>query len=194
MEEIQSNPLAAETEPERHILERIWQSRAERLARVPKDESAGEQLVLLVVRLGPEQYAVEAEFIYDIRPRGAVTPVPRVPAWVVGLSNMRGKILSVFDLRQYFKLPIRAGVSGEQNQGYQVLVQASGLELALLVDDVSAVVSIPAANIRAEPGFLSGVRPEYIRGTFQTGDRRNVTILNLPALLGDQRLIIEEQI
>ncbi len=178
---------------ERSFIEQVWQSRAERLARVPSEEGADEQTEVLLLRLGSELYAMEAIHVYDIRPHSEVTPVPRVPDWMLGLSNIRGKILSVIDLRQYFKLPAKATNGGEQDQGYQVLVQDSGMELALAVDEVFSVESIPTRQIRPASGFMSGIRPEYIRGTYQHGNR-SVTILNLPALLGDHRMIIEEQI
>lgn len=178
--------------PDLAFMEQVWQSRAERLARVPSEDSAGEQMELLLLRLGAELYALEAIYVYDIRPHGNVTPVPRVPDWMLGLSNMRGRILSVIDLRRYFKLPVK-GTGGELDQTYHVLVQAGGLEVALSVDEVFSVESIPLQHIRQVSGFLTGIRPEYIRGAFQHGSR-TVTILNLPALLGDHRLIIEEQI
>jgi len=92
-----------EEEMSAETIKRIWARRAEQLAEVPEVEAAGERLQIVPLRLGREVYGVDAQCITDIRPVAAseITRVPRVPPWVAGVANLRGRIYSVLDLGRY---------------------------------------------------------------------------------------------
>jgi chemotaxis signal transduction protein len=86
-------------------MRQIWARRAAVLAEGPPEDDDGEQIELVVMRLGEELYALEARFVFDIRPFERITSVPRTPSWIAGVVNHRGRILSVIDLRRFFDLP-----------------------------------------------------------------------------------------
>ena len=86
-------------------LQQIWERRAAMLAAAPaQEEEEGEQIELVIVQLGLEFYGVEVRYVSDIRAAKQITRVPRVPDWVSGVVNLRGRILSVIDLRKFFGL------------------------------------------------------------------------------------------
>jgi len=185
-----------ETAPE--VVQRIWARRAAQLARVPVQEEEGERMELVLVRLGREVYGLDAEFVLDIRPAGQITRVPRVPDWVAGVVNLRGRILSVLDLSRFFGLPQE--VEREAISPYLVVVETPAMELALLVDDVLAVEALPASQVQGASDTLWGIRPEYVRGVAERRDRNipadeasSLVVLDLPALLADERLIVDEE-
>src|SRR5512142_2317152 len=82
-------------------IEKIWEQRAVQMAQAEVQEEAGDQLVVALIRLGRELLALEVSYVYDIRAKEALTRVPRVPEWVAGVTNLRGRILAVINLRAY---------------------------------------------------------------------------------------------
>jgi purine-binding chemotaxis protein CheW len=211
-----------ETAPE--VLQEVWARRAAQLARVPVEEERGEQIDLVLVRLGRELYGLNAQHVADIKPLEQITRVPRVPDWVAGVVNLRGRIYSVVNLRRFFGL---AGAERDGNDrkrsdetrslgenGFLVVVEVPAMEVALLVEDVLNVEALPANQIQEATGTVRGLRPEYVHGV---AERRNrdatrssstdgnlakvsassnamLIVLNLPALLADERLIVHEEI
>ena len=180
-------------------LELAWARRAAALARVPSEEEAGDQVELVFLRLGRETYGIDAQYVLDIRPALTITPVPRVPDWVAGVTNLRGRILSVTDLKRFLRLP--EAETGHALQGvttrHLVVVSVGEMELALLVDEVLAVETVLARHLEAATDAVAGIRPEYARWIIH----RHVAeaaplavVLDLPALLSDARLIIHEEI
>lgn len=206
---IESNQQAIDStlsEADPSLLGQIWKRRAEHLAQIPVREDTGEQIQLLIFRLGREYYGVEARFVFDIRVTSDITLVPRVPDWVVGVVNMRGRILSVIDLRRFFNLPGSQSVGDKTPQAegqpvsYQVLVETPEMELALLVDEVLAVEDFPRNKIESTNEVIGEMRLEYVRGivnykTNRAGENNVIlVVLNLVTMLGDKRLVIEEKI
>jgi purine-binding chemotaxis protein CheW len=191
-----------ETTPE--TKERIWARRAAQLAKAPVEEDIGERVALLVVRMGREVYGIDVQHVRDIRSAGQVTPVPRVPDWVVGVVNLRGHILSVIDLPSFFGLA-RDGRNGNGNGNgtegpYLVVVEVFEMEVALLVDEVMAVETFSAGRMLGASDTIRGITPEYVHGVIDSseGDAPSgmglLVVLNLPGVLSDERLIIHEEI
>ena len=183
--------------------ERIWARRAAQLAKAPVEEDTGEGVALLVVRMEREVYGIDVQHVHDIRSAGQVTPVPRVPDWVVGVVNLRGHILSVIDLPRFFGLA-RDGHNGNGNgtEGpYLVVVEVPGMEVALLVDEVMAVEMFSTNRVLGASDTIRGITPEYVHGVIDSGQGETssdgmglLVVLNLPVVLSDERLIIHEEI
>src|ERR1700712_5225839 len=86
--------------------ERILRERARLLARVPESEPvAGAVLELLEFSLAQERYAVENRFVREVCPLKELTPLPCTPPFLLGVVNVRGRILPVLDLKKFFDLP-----------------------------------------------------------------------------------------
>ncbi len=192
-----------ETDPE--VLQRVWKQRAEHLALAPSQQDPGKKVDLVIVRLGSEFFGLEASHVYAIRAVGEVTPVPRVPDWVMGVVNLRGRILSLIDLCRFYNLQDEEK-SSELNPQVEfgespsmVVVEAPGMEVALYVKEVLTVEAFAASRIheagdilpRFPKGAVSGILFSQLKGS--TEDRSMIIILNVPALLADKRLIVNEE-
>jgi purine-binding chemotaxis protein CheW len=188
-------------------LQAIWARRAAELAQVPADEDEGEQSRLLLVRLGREIYGIDAQYVFNVKPAELITFVPRVPEWVAGVVNLRGRIFSVVDLRRFFGLPageVEQADDSEygEREDHLVVVETPDMEIALLVNDVLTVEPLPTSRIQDSSGTVRGLRPEYVRGVVthvgeDTDTDENgsmVVVLDLLALLADERLIVHEEI
>lgn len=180
------------------VLEQIWAHRAAQLAKPVIEEEIGEQIELVIIQLGQELYGIDVKYVFDIRPLQQFTPVPRVPEWVTGVVNLRGRILSILDLRRLFTLsPQKQDDSKKETTLFLVVVQTPEMEVALLTEGVVAVESLPVNRIQEPAGILPGLRPEYVRGISKRPgmeDGPTLVILDLPALLSDPRLQIHEEI
>ena len=201
------------------LLHKIWARRAAQLAEVPPQEDESEHIQLVLFRLGREIYGVNAQHVFDIRPAELITHVPRVPDWVTGVVNLRGRVLSVVDLRRFFGLPRADSADGRrpadgrhpdevngselvEETHHLMVIETPNMEVALLTDEVLTIKALPTSQIRDTAGTVRGLRPEYVRGvvTRENEDADSgknsamLVVLNLPALLGDERLIIHEEV
>jgi purine-binding chemotaxis protein CheW len=184
-------------------LQAAWDRRTHQLAAVVKENDQGEQIEIAVIRLGRELYGLGVEYIFDIRPLESITRVPRVPDWVAGVVNLRGKIISVVDLLAFLGLATNGHDGADR---YLLMVQTPNMELALLADEVLAIESLPVSQIQEAGTTVRGLRPEYVRGlvvrqaddaaehAHAVEDTGTMVLLDLPVLLSDPALIIREEI
>lgn len=199
-------PAVEQTETLQEIQE-ILDQRAVRLAQAPDEEDTGEQMTLVLVRLGREIYGLDARYIGRIRPVERITPVPRVPDWVAGVTNLRGHVLSVIDLRTLFGLPAATGnghrdadaASESASGSYLVAVETPEMELALQVDAVLSVVAMPVSQLQETTSTIRGLRADHVIGIGKwqpTPDEKEalLAVLDMPALMRDERLVIHEEI
>ncbi len=193
-------------------IEQIWAERAIQLAQVDtSSQNQGEQATVVLLKLGRELLGLEVQYVFDIRAREAVTRVPRVPGWVVGVTNLRGNILSVIDLTKYFGLP--ANPDKDPQSGMLIIVrsnsgepyaQNNAMEIVFLVDDVLGVETIPVRQSAVDSGLIHNLRPEYIQflgerqidaeSQGEVTTQRHIVILNIENLLQDPRLIVHDEI
>src|SRR6267154_1722021 len=99
-------------------------------------KTGGEQRQLVVVQLGAELYGVDIACVHEIVRMQTVTRVPRAPAFVEGVINLRGKVTPVIDLRHRFNLP-----AAEHTRASRIVVVEIGDQVVgLIVDAVSEVL------------------------------------------------------
>src|SRR3546814_5572112 len=86
----------------------ILDARAHALARTPTEEQpAGESIEAITFALANERYAVETRYVREVTRFADFTTVPGAPNSVVGVTNLRGGVLVVFDLRKILGIPDR---------------------------------------------------------------------------------------
>ena len=125
----------------------------------------------LTFLLGEDVFAMDIRTVREIIQVGALTSVPLMPGFVRGVINLRGAVVPVIDLHARFG---RAAASLSKKSCIVIFdAQRDGerVELGLLVDSVSAVVDIPAAQIEPPPNFGTAVRRDFIRGVGKLGQR-----------------------
>jgi purine-binding chemotaxis protein CheW len=179
------------------LVERIWAQRAAQLAKPPARKEEGGQVELALVQLGREVYGIETQHIIEIRPAVRITRVPRVPEWMTGVTNLRGRILSVLDLRRFFGLAPAETKEEDSVTPFQdlVVVETPAMEVALLAEDVLEIEPFPTSRIQSVAETIRGVSTEYVRGVIERGaGLPMIIVLDLPALLADERLIIQEKV
>ncbi|WP_443190778.1 chemotaxis protein CheW [Pseudomonas indica] len=175
---IESGFALSAGEREQRLLERTreW-------ARRPEQEVPDAFLEVLAFSLGGETYAVESRHVAEVLPLAQYTPLPGTPAYVLGIVNVRGRIVSVLDLRILFELP----VSGLADKNFLVVLQDESMEFGLLVDRVLGIQPLEKATLQSGMASLTGVRASYLLGVTPT----QWTVLDGARLLGDASLRVE---
>jgi purine-binding chemotaxis protein CheW len=108
------------------------------------------ELQIVGFQVGRETYGVLITSLHEIVRVPEITAVPDAPDYMEGVINLRGKIVSVIDLRKRFGEPKRA-----LNRRNRILVVEHGGRLSgLIVDSASEVIKIPAAEIEPSPATL----------------------------------------
>lgn len=161
----------------KRIRQRRFTERAKQYALPKEDEqsySDDEVYKLLTFTLGDERYGIDVDIVTGVRPTDKITRVPAIPKFYRGVINVRGQIISVLDLRQFFGL-----LPSDASRHELVLVHAHNLSLALLTDRIQEVQWIPREIVEA-------VDMRYARGV----TANQLVILDTDYLLTDDRLII----
>jgi purine-binding chemotaxis protein CheW len=118
-------------------------------------------------KLGPEEYGVDIAQVQEINRMVTVTNVPRAPAFMEGVINLRGQLIPIIDLRTRFGMP-----RAEHTKNTRIVVTEVGTKrVGMVVDSVSEVLRLPLDAIEPAPDMISGVDTEYIRGVGNMNDR-----------------------
>lgn len=125
----------------------------------------------LTFSLAGEEYGLEILRVREIIGLMEITAVPRTPGFVKGVINLRGKVIPVIDLRLKFGME-----EGERtDETCIIVVDVGAVEMGIVVDKVSEVLSIAEEEIEDTPSFGVDVDTEFILGIGKAADR--VTIL-----------------
>jgi len=165
----------------------ILRSRAKELSReIESKETDEESFEIMEFLLAHETYAIETHFIREVYPMTELTHLPCTPAFVSGLINIRGQILTVIDMKKFFDLPER----GITNLNKVIVVKKETLELGILADEIIGIRNIPANGLKPPLSTMTGIYADYLKGV--TGER--LILLDMERFLTDRRLIVHEEV
>jgi purine-binding chemotaxis protein CheW len=139
----------------------------------------GPGVQLCAFHVGGEDYVIDIMRIEEILQPQTVTPVPRSPAFVEGVVNLRGVIVPVIDLRKR----LNAGPARPRSKPKLLVCRLGRRRVGLRVDGVSAVVRVQRADIKPAPRLNQTGAPTVI-GVCGEPDRLKL-LLNLRAVLED---------
>ena len=135
------------------------------------DDLAGSAQQFLSFTLDGEAFAIDIRTVREIIQCGPMTTVPLMPDFVRGVINLRGAVVPVIDLQARFGRP-PAPLS---KKTCIVIVDAvrdnERLELGLMVDAVSEVISLEPSQIEPPPQFGGATRRDFIAGMGKRGER-----------------------
>ena len=138
---------------------------------------------LVVFELANENYGLDISAVEGIIKMQAITKMPQAPSFVEGVTNLRGTVVPVIDLRKRFGI-----VSLDHTKDTRiVVVYMEKTKIGMIVDGVSEVLRIPEEAIEPTPPMVSNVNTAFIRGIAKL-ENRLVTLLDLSKVLS-----LEEQ-
>jgi len=118
----------------------------------------------LTFKLGREEYGLELVRVREIIALMDITPVPLAPDYVRGVMNLRGRVIPVIDLRRKFGMQPTEDHDRKCIIVCDVLRNEQPIQMSILVDAVSEVLHIRAADIEDAPTFSAGVETSFIHG------------------------------
>jgi purine-binding chemotaxis protein CheW len=136
---------------------------------------------LVIFELANEYYGVDIATVESIIKMQPITVVPHAPSFVEGVTNLRGKVLPVIDLRKRFHLP----GSVARTDTRIVVVSIDANEVGMVVDAVSEVLTISEAAIEPPPSLVTTLESAFITGIAKL-DSRLVILLDLGKVLSKQ--------
>lgn len=111
---------------------------------VEEGKTAGETIQYIVIRLGEEQYGIDIRSIDNIVRMQSITRIPKMPAFLKGVINMRGEVIPVISMR--LKMDLEDDVITKATRIIVLKLEQEG-NVGILVDEVKEVVSLSVNEI-----------------------------------------------
>jgi purine-binding chemotaxis protein CheW len=146
---------------------------------------------LVVFNLANEDYGVDIGAVDGIVKMQSITKVPHAPGFVEGITNLRGEVLPVIDLRKRFGLPV-----GEITKDTRIVnVEVDGVKVGMVVDAVTEVLRVAendveppsplVTSVDGNAASLTGGRNAFITGIAKV-DSRLIILLDLGKVLSTE--------
>ena len=135
----------------------------------------------LTFAVGEEVYGIGIEMVTEIVGLQPITTMPEMPDYIMGIINLRGKIIPVMDMRRRFhKEPM-----SYNERTCIIVLDIHDVSVGLIVDHVNEVASINDEDIAPPPDYLGGMENKYISGIGKTGGEVKL-LLDAEKLLHDE--------
>ncbi len=139
----------------------------------------------LIFSLEHEKYGIPLSSVKEVIGMSKITPVPHVPEFFKGLINLRGKIISVIDLRIKLAVPAEAYQAKKTSI---IITDVNDLTIGTIVDDVNEVVGFDDSQIEVDLDISSGIQRKYIRGVAKAEDNTLILLLDISKVLSAEEL------
>ncbi|MES3021469.1 MAG: chemotaxis protein CheW [Pseudomonadota bacterium] len=143
----------------------------------------GASLEYLSFRLGNEEYGVDIQKVQELRAYTRVTGLANAPAYIKGVVNLRGLIVPIIDLRIKFRL----GEPTYDQFTVVIILYVAGAQVGVVVDSVSDVITLTAAQVKPVPDMGAANQPDYMTG-LGAMDERMIILVDIERLLAGSLL------
>lgn len=140
---------------------------------------SGNDIQLVVFKLGREEYGVSILQVQEIKRITEITRVPHSPDYIKGVMNLRGSILPVIDLKKRLNLPPEEYTEETRI----IIIKVEDIVVGMIVDAVSEVTTIDQNNIEPPQAVVGGIAGDYLSGVGKL-DNRLLILLNTDAIIG----------
>jgi len=151
-----------------------------------KPERASDRLKhqFILFTLESTLFALPLSSALEIGHRPAITPLPNLPTWLVGVSNVRGEIVSFVDLKAFLGI----SSTGKKGDDRFIIIQNKHLKTGIIVDGIRgiAVLNRIDQDIQNSP-YRQGDIASYIAGVAVSGEDL-MNILDIDRLLSSQKM------
>ncbi len=142
---------------------------------------------LVTFRLGSEDFGIDILHVHEIIRIQRITRVPNSPNYVIGVINIRGKVIPIVSMRERLYMP-----EVEQSEDSRiVVVEVKGKTVGFIVDQVNDVLSVSESLLTPPPQSATSVDNAYIDSVVKMEDRL-VVLLNLDRSLFDGHNLMNE--
>ena len=129
---------------------------------------------LVCFRIGKETFGVDIFAVREIVRVQEITKVPGAPEFVLGVINLRGRVISVVDLGLQLGLD-RTEITSSSRI---LVIQLDGISVGFLVDEATSVIKVSEDAIDSRPEMIGGVKADFLEGVAKLEGRLAI-LLNL---------------
>jgi len=144
----------------------------------PTDKIPDAPFEFITFSAGGQNFCLEITQIREIRRWTPVTALPHTPEDVLGVMNLRGAVIPIFDLSARFGL----GATASNERNVVIVAAVAGTTIGLLVESVSEILSVEMNAIQETPNIKSEATRNSILGMISVGETM-VRVVNLDAVL-----------
>lgn len=151
--------------------------------KVKKDADLNTKSQFLSFKIDEEFYSLDISFVHEIRGLGQITKIPNSTDFLIGIMNIRGAAIPVFDLKAKFKMT----PSAKDQKNVIILVKLNDKILGLLADAVSDILDYSLSDIQESEvaqGFISG---KFIKGVLFI-DSKSIILLDIEKLFSPDEI------
>ncbi len=130
------------------------------------DPDTEANMEFVTFQAGGQSFSLNIVHVREIRRWSAVTPLPHAPDGVLGVMNLRGSVIPIYDLAARFGL----GTTPDHPRNVVVVAQAGNQTIGVLVEMVSEILSVPQGDIQDTPDIRSETTKSSIAGIIPTDD------------------------
>jgi len=141
-------------------------------------KSAKNTIELATFYVGDALCGMDILKVQEINKLMEMTKVPQAPDYMIGILNLRGQIVTIIDLGQKLGL----GKAELSNESRNIIVNAPGEHVGLLVTRISDVVMADPDKIESAPANMSGLQGGFFTGVYKT-ENRLIGILDIKEVL-----------
>jgi purine-binding chemotaxis protein CheW len=140
--------------------------------------TSGRELQLAVFRIGGKKFALDIMKINEIARYQVATPVPRMPDFLEGVINKRGKVIPIIDLRKR----LEEDATSIPDSARIIIATVTEKIVGIIVDEVQEVIRVPWENITMPPDIIKSIGAEFLLGVCKWDDEL-ILLLNFENLL-----------
>ena len=164
---------------------KILKERAKKLARPAIKKTEEEEIDIIEFTMSFENYGIESSFVREIYQLKEIVQIPGAPVFIYGITNIRGQIISIINLKKLFELP-EHGIS---DMNKIIIIRNQKMEFGLLADSVVGMKKIAVKSMQKKLPTLNGIREKYLMGI--SADK--TIVLDGNKLLSDNSMIVNDK-
>jgi purine-binding chemotaxis protein CheW len=148
-------------------------------------KSHASQSKFIIFSLGGSKYAVPIQQVLEVGEPQRITPVPNVPDWVLGVTNLRGDIISVVDCGAFLNLHEKASLT--LSSMCVVRNKRQDMVTSLMVDNIEGMLNLEEQFIAQPEAAGNNQMLVFLQGIYEHGEQL-LNVLNLEGLLSSMEL------
>lgn len=166
--------------------EKILRERALEAAKKVDVIETEECIEVVYFKIGNEEYAIETTIVSEVNRYTIITPVPHTPSYINGIFYLRGRFVSIIDLKNFL------GIQGESlvKNPSILLLSDSKIEVGIVVDEVLEETTLLKKSIQTIPIGLDLDRKEIISGVTEEG----IILIDGKKFLGNPGMVVHQEV
>ncbi len=122
--------------------------------------------------VGKEEFAVDIRLVREISKLQQMLRVPNTPPFIEGLLNLRGQVLTIFNLRKRLGMEDQAF---DENSKI-IIVWYDDIQIGFTVDKVSEIIKVEDTNVETTPPSITGIDKRFLSGVIKVGENLILTL------------------